>query len=252
MSSNINTIPINGNYPIAGQDNSSQGFRDNFTNIKNNLSIAKIELEDLQNNAILKSALIGDVLDNNLGDNPLTRAKISDFSEQVFDHPTGSGEIVIDHENGHYQNITTVGNITLAFSNFPESGSLGRVRVAIDVTNTAHTVTLPAAASVGSANLAGINPSTRVITFTSTGIYVFEFTSDDAGATLAVNDLSRARSRVQDTQLQIQQRTISSSVGSAGDVPGMIAVNNSYLYVCTGTHDGSTQIWKRVDLGSVF
>ena len=49
MSSNINPNNINGNFPIAGQDNDSQGFRDNFTNILNNFSFAASEITDLQN-----------------------------------------------------------------------------------------------------------------------------------------------------------------------------------------------------------
>jgi|DEB0MinimDraft_10_1074344.scaffolds.fasta_scaffold33181_2 hypothetical protein len=44
--------------------------------------------------------------------------------------------------------------------------------------------------------------------------------------------------------------TRSSSVGKAGDVAGMIAWSNSYIYVCFGTYDGSTVIWKRADLGA--
>lgn len=49
MSSNINPNNINGNFPVAGQDNDSQGFRDNFTNILNNFSFAATEITDLQN-----------------------------------------------------------------------------------------------------------------------------------------------------------------------------------------------------------
>lgn len=49
MSSNINPNNINGNFPVAGQDNDSQGFRDNFTNILNNFSFAATEIGDLQN-----------------------------------------------------------------------------------------------------------------------------------------------------------------------------------------------------------
>ena len=49
MASNINPNNINGNYPVAGQDNDSQGFRDNFTNISNNFSFAATEITDLQN-----------------------------------------------------------------------------------------------------------------------------------------------------------------------------------------------------------
>lgn len=49
MSSNINPNNINGNFPVAGQDNDSQGFRDNFTNILNNFTQAATEITTLQN-----------------------------------------------------------------------------------------------------------------------------------------------------------------------------------------------------------
>lgn len=48
MASLINTTNIDIAYPIAGQDNDSQGFRDNFTNIKSNLDQTKLEIEELQ------------------------------------------------------------------------------------------------------------------------------------------------------------------------------------------------------------
>ena len=52
MASNINANNIDGTYPIAGVDNDSQGFRTNFTNIKNNFTYAKNEITDLQAKAI--------------------------------------------------------------------------------------------------------------------------------------------------------------------------------------------------------
>ena len=64
--SSINPNNIDGTYPIAGQDNDSQGFRDNFTNIKNNFTFAYDELTDLQSKAVLKSALNGSTLDNSM------------------------------------------------------------------------------------------------------------------------------------------------------------------------------------------
>ena len=44
-SSNINSL-----YPVAGQDNDTQGFRDNFSNIKNAFEIASAEISNLQLN----------------------------------------------------------------------------------------------------------------------------------------------------------------------------------------------------------
>ena len=39
MTSAINPNNIDSAYPVAGQDNDSQGFRDNFTNIKTNFEM---------------------------------------------------------------------------------------------------------------------------------------------------------------------------------------------------------------------
>jgi len=49
MTSAINIDNISGTFPVAGQDNNSQGFRDNFTNIKAGLNVAKSEITTLQN-----------------------------------------------------------------------------------------------------------------------------------------------------------------------------------------------------------
>ena len=59
MASSINPNNIDTTYPVAGQDNDSQGFRDNFTNIKTNFEYAETEIDDLQAKGIIKSALTG-------------------------------------------------------------------------------------------------------------------------------------------------------------------------------------------------
>jgi len=48
--------------------------------------------------------------------------------------------------------------------------------------------------------------------------------------------------------LVIRQRTVSNSIGSPGDVAGMLSVDGSNIYVCTGSHDGITAIWKYTSL----
>jgi hypothetical protein len=48
MASTINPVNIDITYPIAGQDNDTKGFRDNFTNIKNNFSVAAREITNIQ------------------------------------------------------------------------------------------------------------------------------------------------------------------------------------------------------------
>lgn len=51
-------------------------------------------------------------------------------------------------------------------------------------------------------------------------------------------------------QVATKQATPSSNIGASGDVTGMIAWDNTYIYICTGSYDGSTAIWKRVALAS--
>ena len=48
MPSAIKYLTINENFPIAGEDNDSQVFRDNFTTIKNSFATAKTEIDDIQ------------------------------------------------------------------------------------------------------------------------------------------------------------------------------------------------------------
>ena len=50
MASNIVPGNIDGTYPKAGQDNSSQGFRDHFNSTKNNFTAATTDIEELQTN----------------------------------------------------------------------------------------------------------------------------------------------------------------------------------------------------------
>lgn len=186
--SNINPNNIDGTYPIAGQDNDSQGFRDNFTNIKNNLLFARDELDDLQQKVVLKESLTGALLENDFGTNLIYNATVKDFGETRYALGTLSSTVTLNHQNGHYQTVTTGGSITLAFSNFPAAGILGRIRLEVNVASVAHTMTLPAEVSIGNNALTGA--VSNVVTFPATGKYIYEFTSDDTDVTFAVSELS--------------------------------------------------------------
>lgn len=248
MASNINANNIDGTYPIAGQDNDSQGFRTNFTNIKNNFTFAKTELDDLQAKVVLKNSLTGTSLDNNMAGSLFYGAEVRDLRETRVDlGSTVSGTVTLNHTSGHYYTAILTGNTTLAFSGFT-NGKIGRIRFEVNVGSGPYTLTLPSSVSLGLKGIAGIN-SSRVITFSETGTYIFEFTSDDGGTVIHVQDLSRPRDYFHSTQIALAQRT-PIAVGQSGDIAGMIAVNGNYIYVCTGTYDGSTAIWKRASISS--
>ena len=189
MTSSINPNNIDGAYPVAGQDNNSQGFRDNFTNTKTNFGYAETEINDLQNKVVLKAALTGTTLNNDMLGSPLLNAQIQDFSATRVALGTVSGSVGINYAAGHYQTVTTSGSITLAFTNFPAAGYAGLVRVQVTVASTAHTMTLPAAVTLGTVGIEGI--SGQIITFASTGTFEFEFVTNDGGSTVTIFDLNR-------------------------------------------------------------
>jgi hypothetical protein len=193
MTSQINPQDINGDYPVAGQPNNTKGFRDNFTNTKTNFEYAANEITELQNKAVLKQALTGSTLDNNMNDALIYAAKIQDFSATSVQIATTLGLVSIDYTAGHYQRVSTTGSISLGFSNWPANNSAGWVRVVINITNTAHTVTLPAEVSLGTTGIQGLVGT--VITFAATGTYTFEFVSYNNGATITIQDLSRPLNR---------------------------------------------------------
>ena len=191
MTSQINPNDIDGAYPVAGQDNDSQGFRDNFTNTSTNFQYAADEITDLQNNAVLKAALTGTTLDNNMNGSLLYNFEASQVAGTVNPLGTTSGTVTLDWTNGSYQTLTTSGSVVLGFTNFPASGVSASIVLRITVSSTSYTLTLPAAVSIGTANLQGY--ASNVITFSTTGTYIFEFTTVNGGSAISVVDLIRNR-----------------------------------------------------------
>lgn len=190
MTSQINPSNIDATYPVAGQPNNTQGFRDNFTATQTNFNYAATEITDLQNKAVLKAALTGTTLDNNMNDALLYAAKIQDFSATAVNLTTTSGPVTVDYTTGHYQSLSpSTGSVTLGFTKWPAANNYGYIRLRIYITNTAYTVTLPAAATQGIAGIQGLSGST--ITFGATGYYEFAFSTVDGGTTITVFDLNR-------------------------------------------------------------
>ena len=228
MTSQINPNNIDGLYPTAGVSNNTQGMRDNFTNIKQNFQYAEDEVNDLQSKVLLKSALTGTTLDNNMADNLIYAAKIQDFSATQVVLAATSGSIAIDYSAGHYQTIAMAGNVSLSFTNFPESGSVGMLRVQIIVGTAGLTLTLPAAVSVGTTGVQGY--SGNVITFATTGIFEFGFVTSDAGTIITLFDLNRPLSYYTNP-VTIANTTVSSSSGSGAlIVSGGVGIGGN-LYV---------------------
>ena len=189
MTSAINPNNIDGAYPVAGQDNNSQGFRDNFTNTKTNFQYAADEITDLENKAVLKAALTGTVLDNNMLGSVLYNAQLQQMSNTVVALGTLSGSVNINYPAGSYQTVTTSGSISLAFTNFTAAGTQSLVLVQVTVASVAHTLTLPAAVSVNATGIQGLENS--VIEFAATGTYTFQFVTSNGGTTITVSEVNK-------------------------------------------------------------
>jgi hypothetical protein len=250
MTSQINPNNIDGQYPVAGQPNNTQGFRDNFTNIKTNFQTAATEITDLENKGVFKAALTGTTLDNNMADNLIYAVKLQDVSYTYVPQTATAGAIPIDYSAGQYQYISTTGSISLSFSNFPVSGSAGIVQIAINVTSTAHTLTLPAAVTLGTTGIQGY--SAGVITFAETGTYQFAFSTSDGGTTITIYDLNRPLNYYTNT-VNVAATTASTSttsgalivaggVGVAGNlnVGGSIKSTSATAGIGYGTGAGGT------------
>ena len=228
MSSSINPNNINGNYPIAGQDNDSQGFRDNFTNIQNNLTFAKNEIEDLQSKSILTSALnSGQTPVNNMSGAPLVGAKLRNSTEFVNQAVASSGALSLDYTLGHlhYTNIdSTSGSVSLSFINWPSQAyGYGKIRLYVNVANTAYTLTLPSAVSINVADIEGTTG--QVITFPSPGNYLFEFSSYDGGVTIIIQDLLRNYETQVGNAVTFVSTTITGNTKSTSTSTGALVVN---------------------------
>jgi hypothetical protein len=200
MTSSINPNLINGLYPIAGQDNDSQGFRDNFTNIKNNFNIARTEVTDLQNKAILKSALTGGTLNNNMGGSILSNVALNTDSHTITDHGTfGDPAIMTTLDIDYYQStvhlVQTAGAIEFEIINMP-LGKWSSVKLLINVTDTDHYIRFSSTSNNnGWDRVEGIDVvGGQLIYFANTGTYLFEISSQDGGQSKSINDVFRGRS----------------------------------------------------------
>lgn len=192
MTSQINPNTIDTAYPVAGQDNSTQGFRDNFSFIKQNFTYAASEITAIQSNTAVTNGT------NYFNNNIQYGGRIQNYSEVRAALGNVSGTANISYAAGHYQTMTLNGNTTVAFSDFPSGSNNGFLTLAVTVANTAYTMTLPAAVGTGSSaaslnGIQGINGQT--VTFNSTGTYELEFNSNDGGSSIFLSERTRPRNQ---------------------------------------------------------
>jgi hypothetical protein len=131
MASNINTTNIDAAYPVAGQDNDSQGFRDNFSTIRSNFVASKTEIEALQSTTAQGITYSSD---NNLNDFNATviqDASLQSVTQEVNVIAGVNSQTDINFTNGHYQAVTVTADVTLRFALWPANLKYGKIRIAL-------------------------------------------------------------------------------------------------------------------------
>jgi hypothetical protein len=227
MASNINPTNIDGTFPVAGQDNDSQGFRDNFTNISNNFGVAATEISDLQNKAVLTSALTGSTLNNNFNGGSISAVNFTNYGVTTNSTNGTNGVVTLDISTGNIQKIVTAAPVTLALSNtWQATGYASTMYLWLNITDVAHTVTLPGGVTIGAADIAGCNPATGVIKFDQVGHYMLQFVhlTDGQGTNLWVSDVSRNAGSLRDQNFYFND-TVSNTffVGYGSNLPLAVA-----------------------------
>lgn len=238
--SQINTNGINVNYPVPGENNSSQGFRDNFGQIKNNLNTAATEITDIQNKVVLKAALDNSVLNNDMANAQISNCSTRGFRGTTFNLGNALAGIVLVEVNKadvHYGTVT--GNVILQFGSWAPTNTESEVTLRLAVANVDAVISLPSQV-VSSNNNFGttllenytrIGNTATITAPANTEVLEFTFTSLDCGNTISVTPTNRS---FQSTQIVTRTPP---PTGLPGDVAGTVSVDANYAYVCTADFD---------------
>ena len=239
MSSKIDQTKINANFPIAGQNNDSQVFRDNFANIKVGLGHARNEITEIQNKALFKAPIGNSVLVNDMEWNLLYRTQLKSSSETVFDHGTKAGVVNFDYLEGTFQRVALTSSIIAQFTHFPPIGQAGRMVIWFNVPNSQFRVFLPDSVTYG---LNNSQLDGRSIVFPGIGDYLVEIASIDNGQNYWFVDFANLGGAGSGTgsgvgggytgsQGSMGQLGYTGSRGPAGTFGG---ISFEYIYLATG------------------
>ena len=175
MTSAIITDSIDVEFPIAEQDNDSQGFRDNFSSISNALDTAASEITSLQ----LTTAKLDQ--NNDFGGNVLINA----VTRRVYNSDYSFTGSIVNVTDGDYQIVTLTSN-TLNITGWPEliDGGCVKVKLLLKPGGTARTV------SVTSSNSEFLKTNfNNLLVIAADEEAVIEVWSSDIGVNVYVHNL---------------------------------------------------------------
>lgn len=225
----INTGSIDANYPVPGVNNSSQGFRTNFASIKNNLNIAGTEISDLQNKVVLKSALNGTTLNNDMANTQISNALTLGFRASTYNLGSNlSGTVIIDVTNGDVQYGTITGDVQLQFGKWAPSGTQSNVQVVFGIANTVATINLPDNVTSGYATIqnyeaAGNVPGGNIGLPSDASQIHYVFSTLDCGTNIEISPVDHPRQ-----SQQIVKRIVDQQIGRQGDYAGDVCIGAGF------------------------
>lgn len=231
MSTASNFISIiNQNYPVSGQDNSSQGFRNNFKNIKQALSYLDSDVINLQIYG-LKSTQ-----NNNFNDNLIERATFKDCASVVYDETDipNVGDIEIDYTNGSYQKFKlSAGHHIFTFINWPDISKTGELTLWLIADNETAT-TIEFASEV----VNNFSVEQFPISISNVTAKVFKIWNDgDDGEIYFTSSKDYKDTPRSVTFKSTEQNTTTSEIN---DLKGMIFANSTTFYATYNDHVSTT------------
>jgi len=260
----INTNSLNVSYPTPGVNNSTQGFRNNFTNIKTNIDTAKVEITDLQNKVIVKSGLTGITLNNDMNGTLISNALVRSFTATTHNLGTSiPSSLFIDVSKGDVQYGTIDKDTTISFGGWGKTGTQSNLELRLTVANASATVFFPDSTfnaggiltqgmtttarileNYGSNGYPDINTtySNQVTAPAGVGELQYKLATINCGTTLDIYPLNRNQVA---SRIDLRQPA---GRGAPGDSAGGICTDGANLYVCVGSYDGSSYIWGYVAL----
>ena len=112
MASNIISSTIDDTYPVAGIDNDTQGFRDNFNIIKTGLATASSEITNLQNNTPKTNAT------SSFNNNSITTVNLLGSTKEAnATNVLGETALTLSFATSHYFRLTNINNTASKFIN---------------------------------------------------------------------------------------------------------------------------------------
>jgi hypothetical protein len=225
MTSAINTGPMNVNYPTPGVNNSTQGMRDNWASIKTNLNSAGTEISDLQGKVLLKSALTGTTLNNDMANAQISNALTLGFRASTFNLGNNlANTILVDLTNGDVQYGTITANAQLQFAKWAPTGTQSNVQLILNVANNSAVLSLPNNVTHGVSTIKnylgnGSQPGGQVALPASDAQVQYVFSTVDCGTNVTVSPINVPRQ----TQ-QITKRIVANAIGQPGDLAGDVCI----------------------------